>query len=71
MPKETERQIRTETEYISRNGQIYKKVTIYSIVGGATFRVDDDDSPTVEEFKNVVLHKDNNSNKDGYVSSKS
>ena len=68
MPKETERQIRTETEYISRNGQIYKKVTTYSIVGGATFRVENDDSPTVEEFKNVVLDKENKSNKDGYIS---
>jgi hypothetical protein len=71
MPKETERQIRTETEYISRNGQIYKKVTTYSLLSNAKLRVENDDSPTIEEFKDVVLNKDENTNKDGYIASKS
>ena len=70
MTKESEREIRTETEYISRNGQLIKKTTSYSIVTGAKFRVEDDDSPTIEEFKDVVLNTDKSKNKDGFISSK-
>lgn len=69
MVNETERQIREETEYISKNGQIYKKVTTYSLLSNAKFRVEDDDSPTIEDFKNTLLNKNETKNKDGYISS--
>jgi hypothetical protein len=69
MPKETDRIVDTKTEYISRNGKIIKKVTTYSIVGNATFRVEDDTKdPTVQEFKETVLGKNKEGSKDGYVS---
>ena len=68
LPAESERQIRTETEYISRNGQIYKKVTTYSLLSNAKIRVENDDSPTVKEFKETVLNKDEEKNKNGFIS---
>jgi hypothetical protein len=68
MTKETEREIRTETEYISRNGVIIKKVTSYTVLSNAKFRVENDDSPTITEFRDTILNKDKQKNKDGYIS---
>jgi hypothetical protein len=68
MTKESEREIRSETEYISKNGQLIKKVTTYSIVSGATFKVENDDSPTITEFRKTMLNE-SEANKDGYISS--
>lgn len=69
MPKETTREISRDVTYTSKNGKIVKRTVIYEIVGNAKWVEDGkNDNPTVEAFKEAVLNKNKNDNKDGYIS---
>jgi len=64
---EKERLIDTKTEYINRDGVLLKKVTSYSVVSGATFRdANENDEPSLQEARNLLLGKDKHKST-GYV----
>ena len=69
MPKETERQVRTDTEYFTKDGVVYRKQTTYTVLSNAKI-TGELDNPTVEEFRDTILNKDEKSSKQGYISKK-
>lgn len=69
MPKEISREISRDVTYTSKNGKIVKRTVIYEIVGNAKW-VEDDKDPNLKDFRDAVLNKDENSNKGGYISSR-
>ena len=69
MTKERERDIRTDTEYFTQNGVVYRKVTTYTILSNAKIR-GEPDAPTTQEFRDAILNKSETKNKDGFISSR-